>query len=60
MPDKHDIEDLETKLAEQQEINARLHKEVMEYIKVEKVMIAAGLVSEDKFLEAHNIVRSWS
>lgn len=38
----------------------RLHAEVMEYIKVEKVMVAAGAVSKEKIEQAHEIVRSWS
>ena len=38
----------------------RLQAELDEYIKVEKIMIAARLINEQKFLEAHDLVRSWS
>ncbi len=36
---------------------ARLEKELHEYYLVEKVIIAAGLLSEEKFQQAREIVR---
>lgn len=36
----------------------KLEKELGEYIKVEKIIIAAGLLSEEKFEQAHELVRS--
>lgn len=38
---------------------ARLRKELDEYVKAEQIMIAAGLISEVKVGQAHEIVRSW-
>ena len=37
----------------------RLEKEVTEYINTEKVLIAAGLVTEDKVKQAHDIVQNF-
>jgi len=44
----------ERKLQEQLE---RMRKELTEYIRAEQVMIAAGVVSEAKVAQAHEIVR---
>ena len=50
----------ENRIKELQGVVQHLSKEVQEYIKVEKVMIAAGLVTEAKVEQAHDIVRSFS
>lgn len=35
----------------------RLKREVMEYVRAEKVLIAAGYITEEKVREAHELVR---
>lgn len=54
------IEDLKKKLDDQLALNAKLHKEVMEYVKAEEVLIAAGLISQAKVKQAHEIVQNFS
>ena len=51
--------DLKKTINDLTEHNARLQKEVMEYIRAEQV-IAAGLITEQKVKQAHEIVQSWS
>jgi len=36
----------------------RIRLELLEYIRAEEVMIAAGIVSKDKVEKAHDIVRN--
>ena len=45
----------EIKLDEKME---RIQRELMEFIRAEQVMIAAGIVSEAKVKQAHEIVRN--
>lgn len=53
------IEDLKKKIAALEERDKRLTAELREFIKAEEVMIAAGLVTEQKVKQAHEIVQSF-
>ena len=37
----------------------KLEKEIYEYIKVEQIIVAAGLLDKEKFEQAHEIIRSF-
>ena len=52
MMDEKKIKQLEEQIKRQQ-------NELTEYYRTEKVIIAAGLLSEEKFEQAHEIVRSF-
>jgi hypothetical protein len=52
-------EELSKQLRDRDEHIKRLTAEVREYINAEKVLIAAGLVSEEKVKQAHDIVQSF-
>lgn len=52
--------DLKKQINDLTEHNARLQKEVTEYLRAEQVMVAAGLITEQKVKQAHEIVQSWS
>jgi hypothetical protein len=52
--------DYEKRIKELEDQVNRLSKEVRKYIHAERVMVAAGLVSEDKVKQAHEIVQNWS
>ncbi len=52
-------QEYQLELLQRDEQIKRLHGELMEYINSEKVMIAAGLISELKVRQAHEIVGRW-
>ena len=53
------IEDLKKRIADLEQRDGRLTAELHEYINAENVMIAAGLVSEIKVKQAHEIVQNF-
>jgi hypothetical protein len=50
--------DYEKRIKELEDQVSMLSKEVQEYIRAERVMVAAGAVSETKVKAAHEIVQS--
>jgi len=54
------IEDLKKRIADLEQRDKRLTAELHEFKKAETVMIAAGLVTEQKVKQAHEIVQSFS
>jgi uncharacterized protein YaaN involved in tellurite resistance len=51
---------LQKKLADSNERVERLIKELREYIRAEQVMVAAGLITDEKVKQAHEIVQTFS
>lgn len=53
------IDDLKKRIADLEQRDKRITAELYEYINAENVMIAAGLVSEVKVKQAHEIVQKF-
>lgn len=53
------VDDLKKRIADLEQRDKRLTAELHEFINAENVLVAAGLVSEEKIKQAHEIVRNF-